>query len=314
MEIAVTGATGFIGAALVRKHLERGDSVRILVRKPPAGGPETTAARVFHGDLTRPDTLPEDFLARADVLYHCAAEVSRENLMPAVNAEGTRHLAALANGRVAHWVQVSTVAVYGAAREGVITEESALSPASSYGSTKAEAERIVAAAAKDFTFSVLRLSNVFGPGMRTSSLHRLIDAVDRGWFAFIGSVGAGANYVHVDNVVEALVRCATMPAARGRAYNVSDHCTFEHFIAVIAEELGKPPPRARIPEIVARSISVLARIFPFYPLTSSRVDAQTARVRYATDRIESELGYRHVMPIDVGLRELVSEWKRKAGQ
>ncbi len=74
MDIAVTGATGFVGSALVRQHLQRGDSIRVLVRDPHATARRFPSVRVFRGDLAFAETISEDFVANADVLYHCAAE------------------------------------------------------------------------------------------------------------------------------------------------------------------------------------------------------------------------------------------------
>ena len=312
MEIAITGAGGYLGSALVRKHLERGDAVRALLRASAKATPDPRA-RVFRGDLAHPDAIPDEFLERADVLYHCAAELSREALMHAVNVAGTRVLAERARGRVRHWVQVSTVAVYGRPRECVITEESPVRPADLYARTKAEAETVVAEASRgEFSYTVLRPSGIFGPNMRNESLYRLISTLDRGLFFFVGGRGATMNCVHEGNVVHALLLCAARTEARRRVYNLSDDRVLEHFIAVLCRELGKPAPRLRVPEALARTLASLLRLASSFPLTKSRLDALTSRVLYPTTRIEQELGYRCVKPLEDGLAELVAEWQRRA--
>src|SRR5262245_33179783 len=162
MEIAITGASGYLGTVLIRSHLARGDVVRALLR-PSSQPPADARVRVFRGDLCRPDEIPVEFLENADAVYHCAAELAREELMHAVNVEGTRALAARARGRVGHWVQVSTVAVYGRPGTGAMTEASPLCPADSYAKTKAEAEAAVTEASRgEFGCSVLRASAIYG--------------------------------------------------------------------------------------------------------------------------------------------------------
>lgn len=311
MEVAITGAGGYLGSALVRKHLERGDAVRALLRASTRGTPDPRI-RVFRGDLAHPEAVPIEFLEGADVLYHCAAELSREGLMHAVNVRATRTLAERARGRIGRWVQVSTVAVYGRPRQCVITEESPLQPSSLYARTKAEAECVVAEASRgEFSYAILRPSGIFGPSMKSASLYQLISALDRRLFVFMGEPGAIINCIHEANVVHALLLCATRPEARERCYNLSDDRPIEHVVAILCRELGKPAPRLRLPESVAKVLTVLSRRVPSFPLTEASLDVLTRRIHYSTSRIENELGYRSVKPLEEGLGELVSEWRAR---
>ncbi len=311
MQIAVTGASGFVGAALVRKHLERGDSVRVLVRDPAAAVCQLPSVQIIRGDLARAKTIPADFVARADVLYHCAAEIRDERMMEATNLHGTRKLAAAAAaGGIGRWVQVSSAAVYGAPGPGTITEDSPLQPDSHYGRTKAESEEVVrsAAAGGGFGVSVVRPSNIFGAGMSGNALYKLIAAIERGWFFPVGEPGAIMNYVHVDNVTAALALCATHPAAAGRTYNVSDELPLERLAAIIADELGARPPARRLPEPPLRILASVLGFLPGMPLTHRHLDALTARARYSSDRIRQELAYNPVVSLEAGVRELAKDW------
>jgi len=147
MVVAITGGTGFIGGRLVRRHLEAGDTVRVLTRRSPAASGLPDAVQQFQGDLRSgvKDHLP--FVDGADVLYHCAAELDDESGMHAVHVEGTQHLLEAARGRVGRWVHLSSVGVYGRAPGGLIAEEAPLQPATTYERTKAESERLVMEAA-----------------------------------------------------------------------------------------------------------------------------------------------------------------------
>lgn len=90
MRVGITGATGFIGSALARRHLERGDAVRCLSRRAPTHGTTIPEVQIVTGDLTQADSRLKRFADGLDVLYHCAAEVGDEGRMPAVNVGARR--------------------------------------------------------------------------------------------------------------------------------------------------------------------------------------------------------------------------------
>ena len=308
MLVGITGGSGFIGSALVQHHVSAGDSIRCLTRSP-----ETRALRGVHlveGDLAKPDERLARFADGLDVLYHCAAELTDEQRMHAINVEGTRALLEAAAGRIGRWVQLSSVGVYGRHRTGVVSEETTLDPSGPYEASKAAADTLVLKAHGNgqlASCALLRPSIVFGPGMRNRSVVQMIRMIERRVFFFIGDRGASANYVHVSNVVDALVLCATSPAANGRVYNLSDWCTVEEFAGAIADALGCARPRVRLPEgPVRRAVQLVGRMTAL-PLTESRIDALVTRGRYSIDRIQRELNYRLDVPIATGLAQMVEQ-------
>lgn len=310
MLVAITGGTGFIGKGLVLRHLARGDAVRVLSRKPPAQSGLPAAAQHWQGDLAGSADL-RPFVDGADTLYHCAGEVRNTSLMQMMHVDGTRKLINAAAGRIGRWVQLSSVGAYGRQRAGTVAEESALAPCDAYEATKVESDALVAGGAADGAFEhvILRPSIVYGAEMSNRSLFGLISMIQRRLFFFIGKPGASANYVHVDNVVEALMLCASSPRAPGRIYNLSDHRSMEQFVAAIATGLDMRMPRMRLPEAPARLLAKLAGVFPGFPLTQARIDALTNRACYPSTRIERELGYQHAVSMESGLLELVGYWK-----
>lgn len=311
MIAAITGGTGFIGKRLVLRHLEKGDTVRVLTRRTAndTGLPDNVF--LYQEDLTSSAKKLLSFVEGADLLYHCVAEINNPNLMQNVHVRGTRNLIEAASGKIGRWIQLSSVGVYGPNFNGVVTEDTSLNPVGIYETTKAKSDNLVieAAARGAITFSMLRPSNVFGEEMTNRSLYQLISVVDKGLFFFIGKPGASANYIYVDNVIEGLIRCAKLPEAKGRIYNLSDWRTMEEFASVISAELEKPTPRLRIPEGLSRFIALFSSALPSIPLTSSRVDALTKRCIYATDRIEKELQYKHLVSMETGLIRLIKAWK-----
>jgi nucleoside-diphosphate-sugar epimerase len=236
--------------------------------------------------------------------------------MRALHVDATRKLAEAASGRIRHWVQLSSVGVYGSLKAGIVTEESALNPIGEYEVTKAESERIVADVANNggFGYSILRPSNVFGTEMANQSLFAMISMIHRDLFFFIGNPGASANYIHVDNVVDALVLCGEKTEADAQLYNLSDYRTVEQFVAVIAESLGKSVPSLRVPEWPVRLAARLLGGIRGFPLTKARVDALTGRAVYSIAKIERELDYRHAVSMEQGLKELVESWQRRGAR
>jgi len=311
MIVAITGGTGFIGTALVRKHLEQGDSVRVLSRHPDKAHAIPGNMELFHGDLSSSDTDLHAFVEGADVLYHCAGETNDTKCMHALHVSGTQRLINAASGRIGHWVQLSSVGVYGPVSEGVITEASPLHPAGEYEITKAASDEMVlnTASHEKFSCTVLRPSNVLGADMKNQALFNLMTMIDKGMFFFIGETGASANYIHVDNVVEALMLCANHPDAKSKTYIISDYLPMERFVAIIATSLGRPVPSLRLPESVARVLARLSGWIPGFPLAESRVNALTNRSSYSIERIRDELEYHHPVSLEQGLCELAEEWK-----
>ena len=311
MLAAITGGTGFIGKKLVARLIERGDTVRLLTRSS-APAEKSPLLEMHKCDLLTAGTSElAAMLEGVEVLYHCAGQLTNPHGMRSLHVEATQRLAEAASGRVPHWVQLSSVGVYGPVTAGSVSEDSELNPLGEYEITKTESDRIVIDAANQggFSYSILRPSNVFGAGMNNQSLFGMIAMIDRGLFFFIGKAGASANYIHVNNVAEGLIRCGTMPAAKSRTYNLSDYCTLEHFVAVIAEALGHATPRLRIPKPIAQLAGATLGKLPGFPLTRSRVDALANRSTYPISRIRQELAYSHVISMEDGLRELVEAYR-----
>jgi len=316
--VSVTGATGFIGKALVARLINNYEKVRILTRRIektrnlwPEGMVE-----VYEGDLTGSAYYLDSFLQGTDVLFHCAGEIRDPTKMRSIHVDGTRNLCAIAANKIKHWVQLSSVGVYGPFREGVVTEDTQIDPKGLYETSKAESDRLIVESAEkgNFTFSILRPSIVYGPEMSNPSLFQLIRMIAKGIFFFIGKEGASANYIHIDNIIKGMMSCAENPAAKGRVYNLSDYRTIEELVAIIANEFKKPSPKLRLPETPVRYIAKYVGRLKGFPLSESRVDALTNRVIYSTRRIKTELGYSHVIKFEDGIAQMVPVWKRRTNR
>lgn len=313
MIIGITGGTGFIGKYLALRHVEEGDSVRILSRRSGHNQDLPKSITYFRGDLTKgvnADLIK--FADGVDVLYHCAAEIRDQSKMDSVNVSGTKNLCEAARDKTGHFVLLSSVGVYGFRPEGIISEETPLNPAGLYEKSKAESEKIVISASKegDFSYSILRPSNVYGPRMNNQSLFQMVSMINRGYFFFIGKPGSVMNYIHVDNIVYGLLLCGKLNQAKEKIYNLSDHRSIEKFVSIISQSLKKPLPELRLPVQPVRYIAKLCEYFPGSPLTESRIAHLTGRAVYSTEKIAGELGYSHSVSMEDGIRQLTEFWKQ----
>jgi len=311
MIVAITGGTGFIGRKLAVRHLKMGDTVRLLTRRGNKSCDLLKRVRIFTGDLTGKLDKLNSFVNNADILYHCAAELNHTKLMYNTHVMGTRNLIEVCKGNIGRWVQLSSVGVYKKQQGGCIDEIAPIDPIGEYEKTKFISDQLVMKANIDGEISatILRPSNVYGPDMRTGYMFQWIKMIDLGLFFFIGKPGAVANYIHVENVVDALGKCADNPGAVGHIFNVSEKMSMEKFVGIIANSLNRQPPVLRMPRKMAEFISVLSQVHSSFPLTRSRIEALTGDTFYSNAKIQQKLGFSNKITLEQGLRQMVDAYK-----
>jgi nucleoside-diphosphate-sugar epimerase len=252
---AVTGASGFIGEALVLHLLARGRRVRALYRAP--SGP--SAALAQHGCSLVPGDLDDDralasLVDGADEVYHCAATMAKSDaaLSHRVNVLGTEHVAraALAAG-VRRLVYVSSTSVHAASRRDDNTYPETFEPEhverlNHYSRTKYEGERAVRrlAEAEGLRFTIIRPTNVYG--LRSRPWFTQWEHLLRRVPVAFGDVPI--DLVYVKDVVMALEEAASSPAAENEVFNVGHEMVkLSHFVKAVAFVIGRSaktlPPR-----------------------------------------------------------------------
>jgi nucleoside-diphosphate-sugar epimerase len=289
MRVFVTGASGFIGAALCQELLERGHHVAALVRRPGSEPPGTVP---LHGDLADGAQLSE-LLARErpDWVIHLAAEIASQRSgrkLHEVNVMGTRRLIeaclAVAGSDPSQGPRVlfASTVVTGQAHGALLTEEQPLPVETPYGRSKQEGERVVLESG--LPAIVIRPSHVYGPGgwYANELVARLRQP---GRFAVVGRGENLWDVVHVSDVVAALIAAAES-APPGSTYHVVDDqpISFYEFMALTARTLGVGAPR-RLPV-------GLARLFA----GANAVDAIVRSARSSNAKIKRELGWEPRFP------------------
>jgi nucleoside-diphosphate-sugar epimerase len=267
--ILVTGATGFVGRALLPRLVSDGWRVRAAVRVSSPAMPAGVEAMEV-GDIG-PDTGWHEALAGVDAVVHLAARahVLDESspdafaLYRAVNALGALKLAeAAAAAGVRRFVFLSSVRVHGARSAGApFTESSPLAAEDPYGQSKIEAESGLAQIARATQLEpvVLRPPLVYGAGAR-GNFARLVRLVGQGMPLPLASVRNRRSLIYVGNLVDAIVRSLEHPAATGRTFLVSDgeDISTPELVRRIARALGRPARLIPVPPALLRFGGALA--------------------------------------------------------
>ena len=226
--VLVTGATGFLGGALLRRLRAEGVGA-IGMGRDPQRCAELSAkgAAVLAQDLSLPcpPALP-DRLGPVGAVVHCAARSAPHGRMrdfEAANIEATRRTIDLARQLGARrFVFVSSSSVSFAPTDQLDVRESdpLPDPFNAYARTKREAERLVLEA-RDLGPVVLRPRGIYGAG-DTALLPRLLRAARRGPLPLLRDGRARIDLTHVDDVVAALLAALSAGgAAEGRVFNIT---------------------------------------------------------------------------------------------
>ena len=317
MRCFITGGTGFIGQHLINKLIFLGYEVKLITRSSKSLFGSNVKCLI--ADLCTVDSqVLQDFIMDCDVVFHCAGIISNKSLMRSLHVDATKKLldsvaAVVKNtGKDIRWVQLSSVGAYGGARpiasaSRVVTELTNTSPVGEYEVTKTISDELILNndIGDNFSYSILRPSNVYGKAMKNKSLQALVNAVASKKFFYIGPKGAISTYIHVDDVVDAMTLCAFKKEAKNELFNISADCNQELLIESIAKYLDVKSPCLRIPEVLVRYVIFFARMYPGFPLTSPRVNSLVARTHYDCSKIRDYLGFIPVKNIEKYINEIV---------
>lgn len=321
--VLVTGATGFVGAELVRQLVERGHEVDVLAR--PSSDRALLAGlpvRWHQGDLDSPaaiDAALAALVARGGESWvvHSAAVISYATrdaeLQRRVNVEGTRHvLAACKRQRVTRVLHVSSVVAVGHARPNELLDEEApynnAPLRCAYADTKRAAEELALEAARELDLVVVNPGAIFGTSSRAPNTIKFLHKLAHGpWIPF--TPPGSLSVVGVRDVAEGCV-LALERGARGRRYLLCESAwtSLESF-QLAARLLGVRAPTSSAPNALWKSIELGARalelVAPPKLLTPTAVRMLGAHFRFDSRRARTELGWSPA-PFESVLRETIA--------
>jgi len=302
MKTCITGGAGFIGKNLVHRLQRDGVSLRLLTRSVSK---KITSEEYFVADLSDIAAPINGLFDDIDVFYHCAGEVNNNVAMYSLHVSGTLKLLREVKTHIdttnkpIHWVQLSSVGVYGppkgkANADRIVLETTGNNPAGEYEVTKAQSDDLLMQFAQNeplFSYSILRPSIVIGKNMTNQSVRSLIQVIRKGLFFYIGSTSAISTYIHVDDVVDALVLCGNDARAKGQIFNLSNDCMLSEVVDAVSRHADVKPPALCVPEEPLRLVVKFFSLFGKIPLTQERIDALVKRTRYSNQKIKENLGF-----------------------
>jgi len=324
--VLITGASGFVGAAVARCLTRAGYDVRAMLRR--------TSRRDNLADLkveiVEGDLLDAGAIARAmtDIRYvfHVAADYrlwarDPEDIVR-TNVEGTRAIMTAAlNAGVERIVYTSSVATLAARPDGEASDESfPLPPAQAVGAykySKVVAERAVAAmvANENLPAIIVNPSTPIGPGdIRPTPTGRIIVEAAAGRMP--GYIDTGLNLVHVDDV--AAGHLAALQRGRiGERYILGgQNVLLRDMLGAIARRVGRRPPLLRLPRTMmfpiaygAEAVAHFTGREPFVTTTGLRLAKD--RMFFTSAKAERELSYR-ARPYGEAIGEAIA-WFRQHG-
>ncbi len=315
--VFVTGGSGFVGDALVRRLVGDGRRVRALARSDTtAAALAAVGAEPVLGDLGDEEVLAAG-AAGCEVVFNCAARVGEWGPLAEfrqVNVDGTRNVLRACEragvGRLVH-VSSESVLLHGKPLAGA-DETWPLRPRSRahYAATKAQAE-LVLREARDVECVSVRPVLVWGPGDRTIR-PGFAAGVRAGRFVWVDHGRHLTSTTHIDNAVHGLLLAAEHGRA-GEAYSISDGepISFRAFITALLATIGVTPPERSLPGPVARALAAggetawrVLRLNGRPPLTRTVCWLAGLERTISIEKARRELGYEPVLSRAEGLAAL----------
>jgi dihydroflavonol-4-reductase len=319
----VTGASGFVGSAVVRRLLAAGRRVRVLLR------PSSDRANVAGLDLDIRLGSLEDHasmqaaLAGSGALFHVAADyrlwVRDPAAMHRANVDGTRALmeAALAAG-IERIVYTSSVATLGLTPDGTSADESTPSTLADmvgpYKRSKFLAEEVVKDLVREKRLPavIVNPSTPIGPrDVKPTPTGRLIVEAAAGRMP--AYVDTGLNLVHVDDVADGHLLAEARGTIGERYILGGENLDLGEILRRIATIAGRKPPRLKLPiaplwplALVAEGVGRLTGHEPFITLDGLRMARK--KMFFSSEKARRALGYAP-RPADAALADAV-QWFR----
>lgn len=326
MTTLVTGATGFVGSAVARQLVARGETVRVLVR---AGADRRNIADLpvepVEGDLRDGDSLARA-VRGCRALYHVAADyrmwVPRPSEIYDTNVAGSvRLLRAAAAAGIERIVYTSSVAVLGARPDGAPADEETpvrlADMIGHYKRSKFLAEAAVRDLVRQAGLPVVIVNPSTPIGSRdvkpTPTGRLIVEAAAGRMPAFVDT---GLNVAHVDDVAAGHVLAFERGVIGERYVLGGENLTLREILAEIARLCGRRPPRVCLPHGVvlplafaAESVSRVTGREPFATVDGVRMARK--KMFFSSAKAQADLGYR-ARPAAAALADAV-EWFRAAG-
>jgi dihydroflavonol-4-reductase len=322
MRALITGATGFVGAAVARAALHAGWDVRTLIRSgSDRRNVQHLPVEIVLGDLADRASL-ERAAENCQAVFHVAADYRLWAPQPEplyrTNVEGTRNvLLAARHAGVERLVYTSSVATVGIPADGTPGDEQtpvALADmVGHYKRSKFLAEQLVRASAPGAI--IVNPSTPIGPGdvKPTPTGQIIVDAARGRMPAYVDT---GLNIVHVDDVANGHLLALEHGRGGERYILGGEDLTLSQILTQVAQLVGRTPPRIRLPHAAVLPIAYVAETYARLTQRSTRITVEGVRMArkrmfFSSAKAARELGYR-ARPVASAFADAV-HWFRENG-
>jgi 2-alkyl-3-oxoalkanoate reductase len=308
----VTGASGSLGKATVKRLLADGHKIRVFVRRIPEKAID--GVEYCFGNLGDPVAVDRAVKAAERVIHVGAAMkggwpehkggtvVGTQNVIDACKKYGVKQLVHISSMSVVDWA--------GSSGNGPVSEGSNLEPRpderGAYTRAKLEAEKLVAdAAAAGLPAVILRPGQIFGGGIPL--INGAIARNAGGRWLVLGDGKLELPLVYIDDVVDAIMDSVKQNLSHGEVIQIIDpeHLTQEDVLGLA----GSTKPILRVPRAIVFALGKLSE-YPLgalgrqSPVAVYRLKSAMARLHYESDRARSLLGWQPRVGVREGIKRV----------
>lgn len=273
-------------------------------------------------DITDPEEVRRNF-GDFSYVFHLAAayrtQHAEQEIFWRVNVEATRNLLEAADeSGVERFIHCSTVGVQGEICDPPADESYRMKPGDPYQESKAEGERLARTYFEaGLPGGVVRPVGIYGPGdRRFLKLFRLINNHS---FVMIGKGDVLYHLTYIDDLIRGFLLAARCEEALGEVFTIAGprYTTVRELANLVAEVLGKPRPKLRVPfapvyaaSVVCDTLCRMIGISP--PLYPRRLDFFSKDRAFSTEKAQRMLGYVPKVDLKEGLQR-TAKWYQEQG-
>ncbi|HEX9961401.1 MAG TPA: SDR family NAD(P)-dependent oxidoreductase [Pyrinomonadaceae bacterium] len=327
MKVLVTGATGFLGRAVVGELLRNETEVFTTAQSRKADD----LPNYFPADISDFESLKKlEKLCEIDAIIHSAGlahqfkETSREKFRK-VNVEGTRNIARLAlKLKAEKFILISSVAVYGAAKRsksaGEFEEDSQCQPDGYYAESKLESEAaaIELCSNNSIDLTILRPSTIIGEN-DVGNVSRLIRAIDKRRFVWIGAGKNLKSLVYKTDVARACQRFVENSGAaksiKTNIYNVTaEPVAMREIVVEIEKALEKRVLPVRLPASpLQKSLNLFGKATGIRRLVkiAGTIDKWLSDDVFSGEKLRTETGFQIAVSPSEGIRRQALHYRKQ---